>query len=188
MRNFIAIFVTLTFLSSLELLADVLEPKTRSDRIQGGMVVAEKFNQAVEPDINAYSEVRYPFALPPRAPVVVEVTDSGAPPPPPPPASAQILDSFADRFQRRIAGVIQRGGGFLLILRDGPYLQAGQPIRYPYRGDSYVIVVESVSDETYTLRLDELTKTLKIDPEAGRGVRRDESPPEINDEPSPQPR
>ena len=150
----------------------------RTDRaalITSAQALIEEFSPETKPPLERYAELRYPFEfVVEEAPApVVQVTAAAPDAPAPAPAreatAAEVLEAFSGRLT--VSGVIRLGGEYRLITPDGPLLR-GQRIRFPFQNRSYVIEVESISDDTYNLRLDEAVREIKIDPNAGRGLRR----------------
>ncbi|MGF1451996.1 MAG: hypothetical protein ACFB21_07995 [Opitutales bacterium] len=153
----------------------------RADRertIERSRELLETSDPQSQAPLEAFAELRYPFALPIRQPVQVARNDDGdqeevveeQPPVVKEVDPSEVLRAFRQRL--RVTGVIQTGGRSVLVTSNGPRLSAGQGIRFNHEGNSYTIVVDSVSDDAYTLRLDETTQTAQIDPDAGRGTTR----------------
>jgi hypothetical protein len=123
-------------------------------------------------DYGAFSEWKYPFAFPveviveapveePEVVVVEEVPEVVT--------HEEVLDAVAGNL--RVSGVMEMNGVPVMIV-GRKNIPEGQPLRLPYKGETYIIVVESVSDEAYTLRLDETVKTVRLKKDVSAHIQR----------------
>lgn len=125
-----------------------------------------------------YAEVRYIFDFPPIAipePVVVitptrptATEPQVAAPPPPVISREEILEEFAARLN--VTGSLFFGGRQVLIQPGGPQIVEGQQVRFNHGGSDYIISIESIGRDTYTLRLDETLKVVIFDKTARPGA------------------
>lgn len=134
----------------------VLPAKRRAAILADG----ERFLQPMDPQVQErLAELTYPFAFEQEeapAPVVTDAAPEQVAPVEVTYTDQEILDLFSDNF--RPTGMMARGEVNYLILPVGNRsrsVAAGELIRFNYENKSYDIRLESVTDDTFTLRLGE---------------------------------
>lgn len=135
----------------------VLPAKRRAAILADG----ERFLQPMDPQVKErLGELTYPFAFEQEAAPAPGVTATAAPEQVAPVevtyTDQEILDLFSDNF--RPTGMMARGEVNYLILPVGNRSRSvatGELIRFNYESKSYDVRLESVTDDTFTLRLGE---------------------------------
>jgi Tfp pilus assembly protein PilP len=135
----------------------VLPAKRRAAILADG----ERYLRQTDPQVQErLGELSYPFAFAQEEAPAPVVTDTAAPVQTAPVevthTDQEILNLFSDNF--RPTGMMARGEVNYLILPVGNRTRSvatGELIRFNYENKSYDIRLESVTDDTFTLRLGE---------------------------------
>ncbi|MEM7672971.1 MAG: hypothetical protein AAF212_06485, partial [Verrucomicrobiota bacterium] len=73
-----------------------------------------------------------------------------------------VLESAGEELKSRIRGTLSAGSNFFVTTADGTFIGAGSEIPFTFQDETYIIVVERVSDESFTLLLQNLRRRVSI--------------------------
>lgn len=163
---------------AVELSAQVKPRSERTEVIKGVQERLDSLDQTRE--VTHWEEMRYPFAFPYVAPepTIAQPTTTAQPAARPeqnrPPAIVvrpeELLERLSTSINRQFRGVVRKDGRPLLFLTNNRRLEEGQRFNVTAEDQrSYLIVLQSISEEAYVLQLDEtsLSVSLKEDSSSG---------------------
>ena len=74
----------------------------------------------------------------------------------------EILRQAGDRISNRIRGSLSKGGDKILSTTDGEFIRVGDQIPYSYQNETYILIVEAVTDRFFIISLENTRRSVSI--------------------------